>query len=194
MGQQALHLRLCTVSQELPCAARPAPSCATQPLWLCRVAGAKAVCSALAAPCSMLSHSAPVPVGLLVSSPSTCKSSPPGCVPNRHRLTQPLCLCRVAVGGPLIPEGRHPPAFRVTTLPAGDSVTWQFTCRVGACARMTVQPYLDLPARAAVIPGELLQQCHCVALPAPACACCCQSHQFWPRHQETYLQLLHGLL
>ena len=92
--------------------------------------------------------------GFLVHLPSNVMSFPPGCAPKLHRLIPPLCLCRVAVGGPLIPEGRQPPAFRVTTLPAGDSVTWQFTCRVGACARMTVQPYLDLPARAAVIPGE----------------------------------------
>ena len=82
------------------------------------------------------------------------------------------------MGGPLIPEGRHPPAFRVATLPSGDSVAWQFTCRVGACARMTVQPYLDLPARAAVIPGERFfvqshRAEHCAALPVAACARCC---------------------
>ena len=101
--------------------------------------------------------------------------------PNLHRLSQPLCLCRVAVGGPLIPEGRHPPAFRVATLPAGDSVMWQFTCRVGACARMTVQPYLDLPARAAVIPGECCWQSHwakqSATLPGPVCASCCHSQK-----------------
>ena len=157
-----------------------------QPLWLCRVARGQAspICpccfvqqappvhSVTLSPCACVPvvflsicplHLIPcllafVPVALITR--PALYVLPYGCAPNLHRPTQRLCLCRVAVGGPLIPEGRHPPAFRVATLPAGDSVTWQFTCRVGACARMTVQPYLDLPARAAVIPGERLQQHH----------------------------------
>lgn len=140
-------------------------------------------------PCCLVQHAPPVyAVSLspcdwcagvfLVHLPSSSTSLPRGCAPSLHRLTQPLCRCRVAVGGPLIPEGRHPPAFRVATLPSGDSVAWQFTCRVGACARMTVQPYLDLPARAAVIPGERFfvqshRAEHCAALPVAACARCC---------------------
>ncbi|KAK9844880.1 hypothetical protein WJX74_008085 [Apatococcus lobatus] len=61
---------------------------------------------------------------------------------------------RLALGGPLTSEGKAAPLVRVPVLAAGDTTTWQAAFRICGFGRLTIQPYISLPAQAAMLPGD----------------------------------------
>lgn len=64
-------------------------------------------------------------------------------------------VCRLALGGPLTSEGKAAPLVRVPVLAAGDTTTWQAAFRITGFGRLTIQPYITLPAQAAMLPGAI---------------------------------------
>lgn len=75
------------------------------------------------------------------------------------QLGEDLWEGRLAVSGPVVGESRAPLLFRFQTLPAGDSTTFRTLLRVNAFGRVTAQPFVSLPARAAVLPGSIPNPC-----------------------------------
>jgi len=53
--------------------------------------------------------------------------------------------CRLGLGGPIVPEAKQPPAYKLAMLPARDSVRWRFTVRITGFGRTSVQPFVSLP-------------------------------------------------
>ena len=89
-----------------------------------------------------------------------------------------MCCCRMAVSGPVVPDSRQPPLYKVAALPGGETLEWRLRFRLTGFGPITVQPLLTLPARSMVLPGECgfhftppLGSC----LPA-FCYCCSRMH------------------
>ena len=56
----------------------------------------------------------------------------------------------------MVPEAKQPPAYKLATLPAGESVTWRFTVRITGFGRVSVQPFISVPAQISLDPGLAL--------------------------------------
>lgn len=61
--------------------------------------------------------------------------------------------CRIAVSGPVVPDSRQPPLYKVAALPAGETLEWRLRLRLSGFGAIAIQPLLTLPARSLVLPG-----------------------------------------
>ncbi|KAK9811481.1 hypothetical protein WJX72_004659 [[Myrmecia] bisecta] len=73
-----------------------------------------------------------------------------------NRMTSELkgAAIRLALGGPMIPASRQPPQYKLAVVPSGEGVRWQMSLSVTDFGRLTVQPFVHLPAKAAMLPGD----------------------------------------
>lgn len=46
----------------------------------------------------------------------------------------------------MLPEAKQPPAYKLSTLPAGQSVVWRFTVHIVGFGRVSIQPFIQLTA------------------------------------------------
>lgn len=71
-------------------------------------------------------------------------------------------MLRVAVSGPIAPDFRQPPLYKMAALPAGETIEWRLRFRLSGFGTLSVQPLLTLPAKSLVLPGGPSQpQCTC---------------------------------
>lgn len=71
-----------------------------------------------------------------------------------------LCYCRLAVGGPVVPAIKLPAVHPLAAMPAGEAVTWRLSFRIISFGRITLQAFLLLPAKVAVLPGQAPSEVH----------------------------------
>lgn len=71
-----------------------------------------------------------------------------------------LCHCRLAVGGPVVPAIKLPAVHPLAAMPAGEAVTWRLSFRIISFGRITLQAFLLLPAKVAVLPGQAPSKFH----------------------------------
>ena len=73
-------------------------------------------------------------------------------------------VCRLSLGGPLIPNTKQPALYKIPVLPVGERVLLHLTCTIGACGAVSVQPYVALPVSmtgqsAILLPPPVLSVC-----------------------------------
>ena len=54
---------------------------------------------------------------------------------------------RLGLGGPMVPEAKQPPAYKLAILPSKESVTWRFSLRIRGFGRISIQPFVLLPVQ-----------------------------------------------
>ena len=64
-------------------------------------------------------------------------------------------VCRLSLGGPLIPDTKQPALYKIPVLPVGERLLLHLRCSIGACGALSLQPFVALPVS---IPG--LPQSH----------------------------------
>ena len=62
-------------------------------------------------------------------------------------------VCRLAVGGAVVPNIKAPALHKLEKIPAGEAVTWRSTYRIASFDRISLQAFLLLPAKCSVQPG-----------------------------------------
>ena len=73
-----------------------------------------------------------------------------------------LNMCRLSLGGPIIPDTKQPALYKIPVLPVGERVLLHLRCTIGACGALSILPYVALPVSMA---GELCQH---TGYPSPA--------------------------
>ncbi len=76
---------------------------------------------------------------------------------NKDLPSKMFIKCRLAFGGPMVPAIKLPPVHKLASIPAGEALTWRLGFKVLGFGRLSVQAFILLPARVAVLPGEKLQ-------------------------------------
>ena len=54
-------------------------------------------------------------------------------------------VCRLSLGGPLLPDTKQPALYKIPIIPVGERVLLQLQCSIRACGHLSVQPYVSLP-------------------------------------------------
>ena len=54
-------------------------------------------------------------------------------------------MCRLALGGPLLPDTKQPALYKIPIIPVGERVLLHLQCSIRACGHLSVEPYVSLP-------------------------------------------------
>lgn len=77
-------------------------------------------------------------------------------------------VCRLSLGGPLIPSTKQPALYKIPVLPVGERVLLHLSCTIGACGAVSLQPFVALPvSMTGQLPLQPCWPCYC------PCYCLC---------------------
>ena len=54
-------------------------------------------------------------------------------------------ICRLSLGGPLIPDTKQPALYKIPVLLVGERVLLHLNCSIGGCGDLSIQPFVALP-------------------------------------------------